>query len=245
MKKLAKVLIIGLFAIGISGIFSNAMAATPITFTFSPTENPDETLFTLSGSQEWGLWGNRVDTEFHNGDGDPLIWNPLSSAYSLESIWFTTEMLDSLTVTHEVEIDRSYYYWLDDEEFETYIVGNYPYDGTIIVDQMLFDADAVHMDTLVLLFSFDENGRNRTLGGEGSGVTDILTFGGSVVLDFAFENFILGTIEVLPEDDPYKAPHAPFTIVVTNSLEIPEPTTMLLFGFGLLGLAGVSRTRKQ
>jgi hypothetical protein len=83
-----------------------------------------------------------------------------------------------------------------------------------------------------------------------------MSLSGTATLGISFSRFVVGEWSSdgsIPDFDAHTGEPAgtlvPFNIVVTNTLEtgspVPEPTTMLLFGIGLLGLAGVSRTRKQ
>jgi hypothetical protein len=265
MKKLAKVLIIGLLAIGISGIFSNAMA-TPLTFTFSSYDNGDSTLLTLSGSQEWTSYWTQFSIRTEHMDP----WVQFLSGAGFHKEWTASE-LEGLTVTHTYiedtipdngyTIEEWYELWtitVGQTENWTYNNNEVQHVDTHSIDWLMLDDDGAYM--LQQLF-VDLSGDTAFSAGYESepavGIISVVALSGTTVLeDFAFSNFVAGaTADVTgyifgnPDNLDGHQTFVPFQIVVTNNLEagptVPEPTTMLLFGFGLLGLAGVNRTRKQ
>jgi hypothetical protein len=265
MKRLAKVLIIGLLAIGISGIFSNAMA-TPLTFTFSSYDNGDSTLLTLSGSQEWmSAWNQySIKTE----DIDP--WSQWLSGAGFYEEWTASE-LEELTVTHTyiedsipdegLTIEEWYELWtvdVGDTENWTFNNNEVQHVDTHSIDWLMLDDDGAYNLQQLSVHLSDDTAFSADYASEVAvGIISVVALSGSTVLeDFAFSNFVEGaTADVTgywfgnPDNPDGELAYVPFQIVVTNTLEtgptVPEPTTMLLFGFGLLGLAGVNRTRKQ
>ncbi|MCF8067989.1 MAG: PEP-CTERM sorting domain-containing protein [Desulfobacterales bacterium] len=76
---------------------------------------------------------------------------------------------------------------------------------------------------------------------------DLITWSGQVALDLDFSDFIIGTWTgnrlIANDSDELMLLGNGYNIVVGGVSPVPEPTTMLLVGLGLIGFAGVARRK--
>lgn len=157
-----------------------------------------------------------------------------------------------LTSVHATGFNFKYTF-IDGEVFSGMFEGTFR-DSNVVDITAVFDP--VYSGDLSLVWASDLNiGAETSLDGTtnrfivGSG-----TIGGFIPPIASFGQGLLGNVQINPDDDPFPSPAflQNETYFATSweltekptSSPIPEPSTMLLFGTGVLGLIGYARRKR-
>jgi hypothetical protein len=204
MKKLAKVLIIGLFTIGLSGIFSNAMATSILTFDDLEEAGADYESINSYSSDGFTF---TTDLPF---DGGLTYWRQSHPSYNQSAALFNS-MGGSWT---KLSADSGSLFTINSIDLDSLNTS-----GTANVHFYAYDSSDTEVGNLN--YDITEDGW------------------ATITFDSDFEN-----ISYLKFQQSYSFHHFDNVTLNGNVAPVPEPATMLLFGIGLLGLAGVNRRKE-